>query len=194
MDSPGSTLYRPLAVASCTAFTFAFVAPLYALRKTRIGHASARDEHGRPYTRDHPTVIKARLSSTALSMPACAVGVWALARHSGMIRASVRSFSKLCQKDCKLTVWKGYLSLSNPSSPSPSSVSEALRLSPGCYAFSHCRLSSLQRCSPGHFIPPTWMATSLACETSLGKETSATSSRHGKASETTLRYALVLSI
>ena len=96
------SLARPMAVAASLAFTGSYVGvvrlrtrpalttQLYIFSASRVGSKRAVDEYGRPMDRNHPKVVRRRLWSVAGSSVASVVGVWALARYSNVIPASVR--------------------------------------------------------------------------------------------------------
>ena len=78
------SLSRPLTIVCCSLFTSSYVGSLYIFRATRVGRNKV-DEHGQLLTRDHPKVIKARISSVLASSLVSVIGVWLLVRKTSQL-------------------------------------------------------------------------------------------------------------
>lgn len=82
------TLSRPLGVSCCLGYTTSFVGSLYLFRATRVD-GKTTDENGNVLTRDHPSVVKARLAGTAISSVLSVFGVYKLVERNYMPSARV---------------------------------------------------------------------------------------------------------
>ncbi|PWN49081.1 hypothetical protein IE53DRAFT_346440 [Violaceomyces palustris] len=89
-------LSAPVSVLACGLFTLSYVGGLYLSSSTRIGTSNATDDQGRPLSKDHPKVIRARLKVACSSTLFTTLATGALLIGKGAVRQEGYLWRFLC--------------------------------------------------------------------------------------------------